>query len=210
MEFEIQNFIYEKRNALSHETCQKLMDKGESILNIAFKIPERKDRPYSMWGSESTKGGNPLSRQDYALFIPDVMHEFFDEIMECIWTGLHEYQSQIGAASQPVYTNQAKFQKTPSGGGFSNWHVEQGTGNTSNRFLVWMIYLNNVDSGGDTEFLYQGIKTKAEAGKLVLFPAGLTHPHRGNPPYNQDKYILTGWFLLPQFENQAEYIHHER
>jgi len=31
------------------------------------------------------------------------------------------------------------------------------------------------------------------AGKLLMCPGYFTHTHRGNPPLNEDKYILTGW-----------------
>ena len=31
---------------------------------------------------------------------------------------------------------------------------------------------------------------------MVIWPAGFTHCHRGNPPLDRDKYILTGWLEL--------------
>ena len=57
-----------------------------------------------------------------------------------------------------------------------------------------MTYLNDVDDGGETEFLYQDVKTKAVKGKTVIFPVEWTHTHRGIPSPTQDKYIITGWF----------------
>jgi len=56
-----------------------------------------------------------------------------------------------------------------------------------------MLYLNNIEQGGETEFLYQIKRIKPEADKLLIWPAGYTHVHRGNPPLSNDKYILTGW-----------------
>ena len=61
------------------------------------------------------------------------------------------------------------------------------------RILNFLCYLNTVDEGGETELLYYPKRIKAEAGKLLLMPAGYTHTHRGNPPLSNDKYILTGW-----------------
>lgn len=64
--------------------------------------------------------------------------------------------------------------------------------NKKMRQLTFMWYLNDVEEGGETEFWGQyGIKP--EAGKLVLFPASWTFPHRANVPLSSDKYIITGW-----------------
>jgi hypothetical protein len=56
-----------------------------------------------------------------------------------------------------------------------------------------MIYLNDVEEGGETEFLYQKRRVQAKQGRLVMWPAAYTHTHRGNPPLSGDKYALTGW-----------------
>ena len=60
--------------------------------------------------------------------------------------------------------------------------------------INYMLYLNDIDEGGETEFLYQGKKLKPEQGKVVIFPCGFTFPHRGNPIYKGEKYIITGWY----------------
>ena len=60
------------------------------------------------------------------------------------------------------------------------------------------LYLNTIEDGGETEFLYQGKRVKAEQGKLLIWPAGFTHVHRGNPPLKESKYILTSWGLLQE------------
>ena len=56
-----------------------------------------------------------------------------------------------------------------------------------------MLYLNDVKEGGETEFLYQHKRYQPKEGTLLIFPAGFTHTHRGNPPISNDKYIVTGW-----------------
>jgi hypothetical protein len=86
-----------------------------------------------------------------------------------------------------------KVQKTEIGQGYHLWHAETANRNDCNRILAWTLYLNDVEEGGETEFLYYPKRVKPKAGTLVLWPAGLTHTHRGNPPISNTKYIITGW-----------------
>ena len=59
-----------------------------------------------------------------------------------------------------------------------------------------MIYLNDIDDGGETEFLYQKRRIKPQKGTVVIFPAGMTHVHKGNLVMGeQTKYIVTGWYI---------------
>ena len=79
------------------------------------------------------------------------------------------------------------------------WHYENASHQTAQRELVWTIYLNDMPDGeAETEFLYQKRRIKPEQGMMCIFPAGLTHVHRGNTVFTQDKYILTGWALKVQ------------
>lgn len=86
-----------------------------------------------------------------------------------------------------------KVQKTSPGQGYHVWHTEVDGVLPSKRWAVYTVYLNDVEEGGETEFLYQAIRVKPKMGSLMFWPAGWTHPHRGNPPLSGDKYILTGW-----------------
>jgi hypothetical protein len=61
------------------------------------------------------------------------------------------------------------------------------------RYLAYTVYLNTVEEGGETEFLYQKQRLKPEAGTLAIWPAAWTHVHRGNPPLSGSKYIITTW-----------------
>ena len=56
-----------------------------------------------------------------------------------------------------------------------------------------MIYLNDVEDGGETEFLYQRKRVKPVRNRAVIWPGSYTHLHRGNPPLSGTKYVLTGW-----------------
>jgi hypothetical protein len=60
-----------------------------------------------------------------------------------------------------------------------------------------MVYFNDVEEGGETEWLYQQLKIQPKAGRVVIWPGSFTHMHRGNPPM-ENKYIATGWLASNQ------------
>ena len=86
------------------------------------------------------------------------------------------------------------IQKSKPHQGYHAWHAEAADIGSSSRVMNYMLYLNDVEEGGETEFLYQGVKLKPETGKLVIFPTSYMYPHRGNPIYKGEKYIITGWY----------------
>ena len=86
-------------------------------------------------------------------------------------------------------------QKTLQGQGYHVWHFENSSYQNSRRSVVWTVYLNDVEEGGETEFLYQSVRIKPKRGTVVIWPAHFTHIHRGNPPLSGDKYIATGWYI---------------
>ena len=56
-----------------------------------------------------------------------------------------------------------------------------------------IIYLNDVDNGGETSFLYTENKVKPRKGGLLIFPSAFPFVHRGEVPISNDKYIIATW-----------------
>ncbi|MFD2165403.1 2OG-Fe(II) oxygenase [Thalassotalea euphylliae] len=89
-----------------------------------------------------------------------------------------------------------------SKGNFNHWHSEHYPHPTDTsqkslrRVLLWLVYLNDIDQGGETEFLYQQARIKPATGSLVLSPCGFTHTHRGVTPIEKDKYVLASWVMF--------------
>jgi len=94
----------------------------------------------------------------------------------------------------PRYNFQ-KYEKESDG--YKGWHTEHGPdGESRDRIMAWMFYLNNAESG--TDFLhYQTLRAKM--GRLVIWPASWTHLHRSH--LNKGfKYIITGWISFIEGE----------
>jgi hypothetical protein len=125
---------------------------------------------------------------------PTLRYEYFKRIL---MPALELYKIKYPWADKlPPYNviEPVGVQYYPPGGGFHAWHCERTGSNTGNRHLVFMTYLNTVTDGGQTEFLNQNIKVKAEKGLTLIWPTDWTHVHRGIASMSQEKYIITGWF----------------
>ena len=86
-------------------------------------------------------------------------------------------------------------------GGYHHWHSEHyphpndPQQKSLHRTLLWLVYLNDIEKGGETEFFYQQTKIKPKQGSMVLAPCGFTHTHRGCVPQSADKYVLASWVM---------------
>ena len=106
---------------------------------------------------------------------------------------INEYLQSLQIEGQTFVMKQLpQIQYYKPGDGFYTWHVDASGLDGCDRAFVYITYLNDVPDGG-TEFYYQDYTVKAEKGKTVIFPAGVTHKHRGQISETQEKYIITGW-----------------
>lgn len=90
----------------------------------------------------------------------------------------------------------------PPSGGFKKFHCERTCMEVVDRLLVFMTYLNDVDDGGETEFLFQDKLYKPVKGQTLIWSADWTHMHRGLPSPTQEKMIITGWVNM--FPSEGE------
>jgi len=65
----------------------------------------------------------------------------------------------------------------------------------ANRYMVFLWYLNDVERGGETEFVDLGISVPPQTGKLLVFPPYWMYRHAGRPPLANSKYILSTYPL---------------
>jgi hypothetical protein len=64
------------------------------------------------------------------------------------------------------------------------------------RYLVFLWYLNDVASGGETSFCDLGTKVAPKAGRQLVFPPYWMFQHAGLPPVGSDKYILSTYLMF--------------
>ncbi|MCT0200632.1 2OG-Fe(II) oxygenase [Synechococcus sp. CS-1325] len=88
------------------------------------------------------------------------------------------------------------LQRYAPGEAFHAWHCDWTTSDEATepirRVLAWILYCNDVPDGG-TEFHWQDHHVEAVKGTLAIFPAGISHIHRGRVSHEHSKTIATGW-----------------
>lgn len=185
-----QDFIAEYPNVIDDEFSKEIIDAFDyyhaqnSVLQEDLQFSNSNAGRFD-WALELANMSNKINGR------PE--RDLNDELFDC-WK---EYCHVFGHLKDSTfYSTTQKVQKTPAGGGYHVWHDENSNREQSDRKGVWMIYLNDDFEGGETEFLYYKRRIQPVKNTLLIWPAGLTHAHRGGLVTKGTKYVVTGWFNI--------------
>ena len=152
-------------------------------------------------GDEPAKVSTDISLVAIDRSDPDA-YALSEVIVRGVSAGLQQYLKQR-PMFRSVCPDQELFvvpifnlQRYAPGEGFKQWHCDWTISDEAtdpvHRVLAWILYCDSVDEAG-TEFHWQEHHEPAERGKLVIFPAGPSHIHRGRVNATSSKTIATGW-----------------
>ena len=190
----INNFIGVYDNYITQEECNK-----------AIKLYEDQNKFNNTINRIGGEKSPILQKQDQQFFAANGNVDFWWESLKPMIINfdiaLKHYIENTGASDAydggPFNYTCLKIQKTLPTEGYHVWHIEHGKGfENEARAFVFSIYLNDVEDGGETEFLHFSKRVKPKTGRIVIWPAGFPYVHRGNPPLSGEKYILTSWMML--------------
>jgi hypothetical protein len=190
----IDNFIGVYDNYISDEECDK-----------AIKLYESENKFNNTINRISSENESILRKQDKQYFANgNNINVWWEELKTMIFNydlAWNNYLKITGAGESygidKFFYTSLKIQKTLPTEGYHVWHIEHGQGYENEpRAFVFSIYLNDVEDGGETEFLHFSKRIKPKKGRIVIWPSAFPYVHRGNPPLNGKKYILTSWLLL--------------
>lgn len=190
--FEFNDFIGIWEGFVPRPFCEKIISYFDDVLEN--KSNTTQDIEFAK-GEEQYVSS--MTRKDISMMLnyadTTLSYQTNQFLKSCVMHYIDEYSQlkQVGMISTDL-----KVQKTSPGGGYHVWHYENAAASHAQRELTWMIYLNDIPDGeGETEFLYQRRRIKPTAGTVVVWPAGMTHVHKGNTVFTTDKYIITGWYI---------------
>ena len=189
----IDNFIGVYDNYITKKECDK-----------AIKLYENQNKFNNTINRIGFENASILKKQDQQFFAQqDNLNVWWKELESIIFNfdiAFKHYTQNTGASEAygvPFHFTSLKVQKTLPTEGYHLWHIEHGKGyDLEPRAFVFSIYLNDVEEGGETEFLHFSKRVKPKTGRIVIWPAGFPYLHRGNPPLSGEKYILTSWMRL--------------
>lgn len=192
---EYEDFIGTYRNVFPDGFCRHVIDSFDDMeQNSQWVISRQKEN----------KNMEKFNKDDFSTFLnmsKMLLPKWRDNnTCDMLWKGLqiafdHYVDRYDILKTTNICGQQLKMQKTDPGSGYHLWHYENDGIEEADRCLVYSIYLNDIHDAGETEFLYLKKRVKPEENKIIIWPAGFTHTHRGNVVHgNKSKYIVTGWF----------------
>ena len=163
---------------VSKEWCNKVIDLFEQSKKDTFDNDRKSFTELNIEGKEEFKDIKEtyirVLRQNLQHFMKEVNIEnhHFPPIIDMENIRIKKYTDN----GKDVFKNHVDFLRSQ--------------GPSSKRFLVFIMYLSDVEEGGETSIPRYNIKCKPKAGRLLMFPPFWTHPHQGEKVIKGTKYQI--------------------
>lgn len=112
------------------------------------------------------------------------------EVSQIVWSYANKYGIEHDAPFSNMEYMQLLHYSTDEG--FYKPHVDSGPG--MQRIFSAVLYLNDVENGGETYFNSFDVSVSPKEGRLTIFPANFMYRHEARSPKNSDKFVLATWF----------------
>ncbi len=177
-------FIFEKQKALPLDICNEMIRRFEAS----------EDEQYEGRVGQTVSKDRSIKRTtDLVTSGKEHWKDLDGELFRSLSVAISEFRETYPFFKGPFKDIGYNIQRYLPGE-YYHWHIDSGSHDFADRQLVALWYLNDVEGpGGETEFSYQQVKVKPEAGKLALFPPFWTHEHRAVELQQGVKYIATTW-----------------
>ena len=181
------SFIFIKDHSMPDEWCDEMIKRFE-------------DNPQDQYLGKigQTANENQQIKRSTDLVVSNKEHwKDVDKVLfRSLGLAIKEFREEYPYFKGPFKDMGYAIQRT-SPEEFYHWHIDGGSHEFSQRQLVAVWYLNDVEGpGGETEFLFQQLKVQPKKARLVLFPPFWTHEHRGVMLEKGVKYIATTWVIF--------------
>jgi len=184
---DLRHFIRVYDDALPATWCTRLL-KGFDAMSVHQARNGRELRAGledSAWTELNvTRHGDPLSAGFFRGRIDEALARYNADV-----------QLDIPIPNSPAFADLVLKRYRPNSAERFQLHFDA-INHLSNRYLVLLWYLNDVQLGGATRFPRLDIEVTARAGRLLMFPPYWMYQHEGLPPESGDKFILSTYLLF--------------
>ena len=197
-------FVQVFDNVIKEEVCQDIIEVFEKNKELHTDgvtaggyIPETKITKELRFGF-----GDPLFKFDD--IICEGLRNGYLKYTENLYNKYNDYKMWFKELGDTGY----QLQKYNKNEGRYKWHVDSSDSldyitRNGVRKYAFILYLNDVEEGGETGFIIDSIKnTKPKPGRLLIFPTTDQYVHCGFMPKSNDKYMITGWLHTKNELNQ--------
>jgi prolyl 4-hydroxylase len=177
---ELNDFIHIYENALESNIC-------DFLISLFDQVPDKQER-HDNDGKPNFTQFNFTENRDLT---PEV-EQVHNHIIKNVFTYRDKYYEFVDTRVFPKdhAFEQFRIKKyNPGGEDRFDTHVDVLDYPSARRFLSFIWYLNDVETGGETVF--KDLVIKPKKGTLLVFPPLWMFPHKGNPPITDSKYIMS-------------------
>jgi hypothetical protein len=177
---ELNDFIHIYENALEPNIC-------DFLISLFDQVPDKHER-HDNDGKPNFTQFNFTENRDLT---PEV-DQVHNHVIKNVFTYRDKYYEFVDTRVFPKdhAFEQFRIKKyNPGGEDRFDTHVDVLDYLSARRFLSFMWYLNDVETGGETVF--KDLIIKPKKGTLLLFPPLWMFPHKGNPLITDSKYIMS-------------------
>ena len=179
---ELQDLIHVHENSLEPNIC-------DFLVSLFDQVPDKHER-YDNNGKPNFTQFNLTENRN----LTEEVNQVHTHIIKKIFEHRDKYYEFVDKRVFPEEHALEQFRikrYNPGGDDWFDTHVDVTSHESARRFLSFMWYLNDVETGGNTVFNDMTIIPKK--GTLVMFPPLWMYPHRGEPPLSGPKYIMSAY-----------------
>lgn len=134
--------------------------------------------------AEQTRNNDVAFYQHSCLRIPPIIYGMIRTVYEYLDDYAARYNITFNYL-EPVNINRYLPEQ--------QYHLHADDGPGLHRIISALLYLNDVDEGGETVFPIFDVSVKPRAGRLVIFPSNYAYAHIALPPVSDWKYSVAFW-----------------
>ena len=177
---ELNDFIHIYENALESNICDLLIS--------LFDQTSDKHERFENEGKPNFTQFNLTENKE----ISSEVNQIHNHVIKNVFTYRDRYYEFVDTRVFPKdhAFEQFRIKKyNPGGEDRFDTHVDVLDYSSARRFLSFMWYLNDVETGGETVF--KDLTIQPKKGTLLIFPPLWLFPHKGNAPISESKYIMS-------------------
>jgi hypothetical protein len=177
-------FIKIYNNVLSDTICQEIINFFDTNSDKTFKFDHDWRRSECMTILNNLP--NNLINE-----VTKTIREYFDKYKNEInyngGSGSLNFCNLLESPNLLKYNNNADLPE------HFNLHSDNWSIDSSTRQVSVILYLNDVEDGGETDFPYYNLSIKPKKGTLLMFPSFFNYSHLANQPKSNCKYVIVTW-----------------